>query len=189
MTRPTGHNVVAHFGSPEQAREALESLGRAGFEADKLSLVGREAEEVSSDPDTRLRDLEVTAEVGKKAATGGAVGTVLGALAGAAAFVIPGIGPAVGTGIFAALAAGGIAGGAVGGMVGGIGSMDLSESWELTFQEALRGGKALVAVHADSGDEAREAATVLEKEHPEKVELLDADGNPLPGEAGGTPTE
>ncbi|MEA2716475.1 MAG: hypothetical protein QOI99_792 [Actinomycetota bacterium] len=180
MSRPTSHNVVATFGSPEQAREALEGLSRAGFDADKVSLVGHDAEEVASDPDTRLRDLEVTGEVAKKAATGATVGTVLGALAGAAAFVIPGVGTAVGTGIFAALAAGGIGGGAVGGMVGGISSMDLSESWELTFQEALRGGKALVAAHAESDEEARRAQEVFEKEKPEKIEHLDADGKTRP---------
>ncbi len=181
MSGPTSHNVVATFDAPEKARDALESLSRSGFDADKVSLVGQEAAEVASDPDTRLRDLEVTGEVAKKAATGGIVGGVLGALAGAAAFVIPGVGPAIGTGIFAALAAGGIAGASVGGMVGGIASMDLSESWELTFQEALRGGKVLVAAHAESDDEAREAVEVFEKEQPEKIEHLDADGNALAG--------
>jgi hypothetical protein len=180
VSRPSDHNVVATFATPEQAREALEGLGRAGIEADKVSLVGRDAEEVASDPDTRLRDMEVSAEVGKQAAKGGTVGTVLGALAGAAAFVIPGIGPGIGTGIFAAMLAGGIGGGAVGGMVGGIGSMDLSENWELTFGDSIRGGKVLVAVHAGSEDEARQAAEVLEKEQPEKVELVDAEGNVTP---------
>jgi hypothetical protein len=177
VSRPSEHNVVATFATPEQARDALEGLSRAGFEADKVSHVGRDAEEVASDPDTRLRDLEVTAEVGKKAIAGGTVGTVLGALAGAAAFVIPGIGPGIGTGIFAAMAAGGIGGGAVGGMVGGIGSMDLSDSWELTFQDALHGGKVLVAVHAGSDKEAQQAADALEKVGPEKLQLVDAEGN------------
>ena len=65
-------------------------------------------------------------------------------------------------------------------MVGGIASMELSESWELTFQEALRGGKALVAVHVESDEEAQEAAEVLEKEQPGKIEHLDADGISLP---------
>ncbi len=179
MSRPTAHNVVATFDTPEQARDALEGLSRAGFDADKISLVGHNAAEVASDPDTRLRDLEATGEVAKKAATAGAVGSVLGALAGAAAVIIPGVGPVIGTGIFAALAAGGIAGGTVGGMVGGIASMELSESWELTFQEALRSGKALVAVHTESDDEAREAEEVLEKEQPETIEHLDPDGNSL----------
>ncbi|MEA2825611.1 MAG: hypothetical protein QOG43_50 [Actinomycetota bacterium] len=177
MSRPSDHNVVATFATPEQARDALEGLSRAGIEGDRVSLVGRDAEEVASDPDTRLRDLELPAEVVKQAAKGGVVGTVLGALAGAAAFVIPGVGPGIGTGIFAAMFAGGIGGGAVGGMVGGIGSMDLSENWELTFGDAIRGGKVLVAVHARSDEEAREAVEVLEKEQPEKLERVDVDGN------------
>ncbi|MEA2900608.1 MAG: hypothetical protein QOH36_495 [Actinomycetota bacterium] len=183
MTRPSDHNVVATFATPEQARDALEGLSRAGFDADKVSLVGRDAEEVASDPDTRLRDLEAPAEVVKQAAKGGVVGTVLGALAGAAAFAIPGIGPGISTGIFTAMFAGGIGGGAVGGMVGGIASMELSENWELTFGDALRGGKVLVAVHAGSDEEARDATEALEKEQPERIERVDAAGN-LPSDDG-----
>jgi hypothetical protein len=179
MSRPTAHNVVATFGTPEQARDALEALSRAGFDADKVSLVGHDAEEVASDPDTRLRDLDATGEVGKKAAASGALGSVLGGLAGAAAFAIPGVGPVVGTGILGALLAGGIAGGTLGGMVGGIASMELSESWELTFSEALRDGKALVAAHTDTDEEAQEAEKALQNEDPEKIEHLDADGNSL----------
>ena len=179
MSRPTSHNVVATYGTPEQARDALEGLSRAGFDADKISLVGHDAEEVASDPDTRLRDLDATGEVAGTAAKAGVVGGILGALAGAAAFAIPGVGPVIGTGIFGALAAGGIAGGTLGGMVGGIASMELSESWELTFQEALRGGKALVAAHAGSDEEAQKAVEALEKEDPEKIEYLDAEGNAL----------
>ena len=118
--------------------------------------------------------------MGKQAATGGAVGSVLGALAGAAAFVIPGVGPVIGTGIFAAMAAGGIGGGAVGGMVGGIGSMDLSESWELTFQEAPSGAEKCWWRCTPSPTRRPGRRTeVLEKEQPEKIEHLDADGNPL----------
>ncbi len=177
MTRPSDHNVVATFATPEQAREALEALGRAGIEGDKVSLVGRDAQEVASDPDTRLRDMEMPAEVAKQATKGGVVGTVLGALAGAAAFAIPGIGPGIGTGIFAAMAAGGIGGGAVGGIVGGIANLDLSENWELTFGDSIRGGKVLVAVHAGSDEEARQAAEVLEKEQAEKVQQVDAEGH------------
>jgi len=175
----TANNVVATFGDLEKAREALLALGRAGIEADKVSMVGRDVEEVASDPDTRLRDLDVTGEVGKKAIAGGTAGSVIGGLAGAAAFVIPGVGPAVGTGIWAAVAAGAAAGGAVGGMVGGVASIDLNEEWELTFQDALRGGKVLVAVHADDAEQAAQARRLLEEHGPEQVKDLDAEGLPV----------
>ena len=162
MTRPTEHNVVATFDNMKKAREAMEELGEAGIEANDVSLVGAEVEAAAGDPDTRVRDMEVTAEVGKKAILGGATGSALGALAGAAAFAIPGLGPAIGTGIWAAAAAGAMAGGAVGGMVGGVASMDLNENWELTFQDAIRGGKALVAVHAHDDAGAKKAEEILE---------------------------
>ena len=179
MSGLTANNVMATFGQMEQAREAVLALNRAGVEAEKVSMIGKDVEEVASDPDTRLRDLEVTGEVAKKAALGGAAGSVLGGLAGAAAFVIPGVGPVIGSGIWAAVAAAGVAGGAVGGMVGGVASIDLNDEWELTFQDALKGGKVLVAVHADDEEQAAEARRTLEEHGPEKVVDLDADGKPL----------
>ncbi len=179
MTRPSEHNVVATFDSMEKAREAMEDLGEAGIEANDVSLVGAEVEAAAGDADTRVRDMEVTAEVGRKAILGGATGSALGALAGAAAFAIPGLGPAIGTGIWAAAAAGAMAGGAVGGMVGGVASMDLNENWELTFQDAIRGGKALVAVHTHDDEGAKKAEEILDRSKPEKVEHLDSDGNQL----------
>ncbi len=181
MSGLTENNVVATFDHLDQAREAVLALGRAGIEADKVSMVGKQVEEVASDPDTRLRDLDVTGEVGKKAILGGTAGTVIGGLAGAAAFVIPGVGPAVGTGIWAAVAAGGVAGGAVGGMVGGVASIDLNDEWELTFQDALQGGKVLVAVHADDAEQATRARGTLEEHGAEKVVDLDAEGRPVEG--------
>jgi outer membrane lipoprotein SlyB len=179
VTRPTDHNVVATFENMTKARRAMEDLGDAGIEAEDVSLVGAEVEAAAADPDTRMRDMEVTAEVGKKAILSGAAGSALGAIAGAAAFAIPGIGPAIGTGIWAAAAAGAMAGGAVGGMVGGVSSLDLNENWELTFQDAIRGGKALVAVHAHDDPEAQKAEEALARSDPEKIEHLDSDGHQL----------
>ena len=179
MSGLTANNVVATFGDMEKARESVLALGRAGIEADRVSMVGRDVEAVASDPDTRLRDLDDTGEVGKKAILGGTAGTVIGELAGAAAFVIPGVGPAVGTGISSAVAAVGVAGGAVGGMVGGVASIDLNDEWELTFQDALQGGKVLVAVHADDAEQAAQGRRTLEEHGAEKVEELDAEGRPV----------
>jgi outer membrane lipoprotein SlyB len=179
VTRPSDHNVVATFENMTAARQAMEDLGDAGIEANDVSLVGAEVEAAAGDPDTRIRDMEVTTQVGKKAILSGAAGSALGALAGAAAFAIPGVGPAIGTGIWAAAAAGAMAGGAVGGMVGGVASLDLNENWELTFQDAIRGGKTLVAVHAHDDSGAKKAEEILQGASPEKIEHLDCDGNEL----------
>jgi hypothetical protein len=178
MTRLSKHNVVATFSDMEAARGAMTGLGRAGIEADRISMLGREVEDAAGDPDTRLRDMEVTGDVAKKAGAAGAAGSVLGAIAGAAAFVIPGIGPVLGSGIWAGVLAGGAAGGAIGGMVGGVGALSLQEL-DLTYQDALRDGKVMVAVAADDEDMAAKVRDAIEDEHPERVDLLDSTGQKI----------
>jgi hypothetical protein len=178
MTRITGQNVVATFPDLAKANEAALALSRAGIEANRVSILGREQEEAASDPDTRLRDMEATGEVAKKAGMAGAAGAALGALAGAAAFVIPGVGPVLGSGIWAGVLAGGAAGGAVGGMVGGVSVLSLEE-FDLKYQGVLREGKAMVAVAVDDEESASEARKQLEQENPDDIHMIDGQGHRL----------
>jgi len=175
MSGLTANNVVATFDRMEEAREAVLALGRAGIEADKVSMIGKDVEEVASDPDTRLRDMEATGEVAKRAGTAGGAGAALGMLAGAAAFVIPGIGPVLGSGIWAGVLAGGIAGGVIGGMVGGVGALSLEE-FDLKYQGVLRDGKAMVAVAVNDDAAVNRARELLEKESPEDIHMINGSG-------------
>ena len=175
MTRISGQNLVAIFPDLDKANDAALALSRAGVDADRISILGREQEEAASDPDTRLRDMEATGEVAKKAGAAGAAGAALGALVGAAAFVIPGVGPVIGSGIWAGILAGGAAGGAVGGMVGGVSVLSMEE-FDLKYQGSLREGKAMVAVAVDDDESATEARELLEKESPEDVHMIDGQG-------------
>ena len=175
MTRISGQNLVATFPDLDKANDAALALSRAGIEANRVSLLGREQEEAVSDPDTRLRDMEVTGEVAKRAGVAGGAGAALGMAAGAAAFVIPGIGPVIGSGIWAGMLAGGIAGGVIGGMVGGVGALSLEE-FDLKYQGVLREGKAMVAVAIDDDAEVAEIRELLEKEGPEDIHMIDATG-------------
>ena len=180
MTRITGENVVATFADLDKANDAALALSRAGIEADRVSILGRQEEEAASDPDTRLRDMEATGEIAKRAGAGGGAGAAIGMAAGAAAFIIPGIGPIVAGGIWGGLLAGGIAGGVVGGMVGGISGLSLEE-FDLKYQSVLREGKAMVAVAVDDDESAEEAQKLLEKEGPEDVHMIDATGQRIGG--------
>ena len=175
MARISGQNVVATFGDLGKANEAATELSQAGVEADRISILGREVEEAASDPDTRLRDMEASGEIAKRAGASGAAGSALGMVAGAAAFAIPGIGPVIGSGIWAGVLAGGIAGGVIGGMVGGVSGLSMEE-FDLKYQGALRDGKAMVAVAVDNDEEAHEIQQLLEKEGPEDLHMLDARG-------------
>jgi hypothetical protein len=175
MTRITGQNVVATFADLERANDAALALSRSGVESDRISILGRDKEEAASDPDTRLRDMEVTGEIAKKAGAAGAAGSALGIAAGAAAFVIPGIGPVLGSGIWAGVLAGGAAGGVIGGMVGGVGALSLEE-FDLKYQGALRDGKAMVAVAVTDDQAAADVRELLDKEGPESIDVLDSRG-------------
>lgn len=173
------HNVVATFPDMDKARVAMDALGRAGIEAEDISLLGRSVDEAKSDPDTRLRDLDATADIAKRTVAGAAAGGTLGALAGAAAFVIPGVGPVIGMGLLAAAAAGTAAGASVGGMVGGVAGFSLDESWDLTFQESIRDGRVIVAVHAADQDAVDKGADVLRKHDADRLEFVDGEGHKL----------
>jgi len=175
MARITGQNIVATFADLDKANDVALALSRSGVEADRVSILGPEQEAAATDPDTRLRDMEATGEVAKKAAIAGIAGTAIGALAGAAAFVIPGVGPVIGSGIWAGLLAGGAAGGAIGGMVGGVGALSMEE-FDLKYQHVLREGKAMVAVATDDDEAVDEVRQLLEKENPEDIHMIDGQG-------------
>lgn len=175
MAQITGQNLVATFADLDKANDAALELSQAGIEANKISILGAQQEQAASDPDTRLRDMEATGEVAKRAGAGGGAGAALGAVAGAAAFVIPGIGPVIGSGIWAGVLAGGIAGGVIGGMVGGISGLSLEE-FDLKYQDVLREGKAMVAVAVEDDAAADQARKVLEKEDPEDIHMIDGSG-------------
>lgn len=181
MAQVTGQSLVATFADLEQANDAALELSQAGIEANKVSILGRQQEEAAGDPDTRLRDMEATGEIAKRAGAGGGAGAALGALAGAAAFVIPGIGPVVGSGIWAGLLGGGIAGGVIGGMVGGISGLSLEE-FDLKYQDVLREGKAMVAVRVDDDEAANHVRKLLEKEGPEEIHMIDGSGERIGGD-------
>ena len=175
MAQITGQHVVATFPDLDKANDAALELSQAGIEANNVSILGAQQAEAASDPDTRLRGMEATGEIAKRAGAGGGAGAALGMLAGAAAFVIPGIGPVVGSGVWAGVLGGGIAGGVIGGMVGGISGLSLEE-FDLKYQDVLREGKAMVAVAVDDDEGAKQARKLLEKEGAEDVHMIDGSG-------------
>jgi hypothetical protein len=173
------HNVTAAFPGMEEARAALSALEAAGVESSEISLLGPRAEEAAEEADTRTRDLEATKDVGKKvavgAAAGSAVGGAAGFLAGLAAFAIPGVGPVIGAGVWAATIGGAVAGGSVGGVVAGVGSIDVSEAWELTYQ-SVREGRVVVGVHSDDAEEVERAEQVLQGLEPLSIHRFGSEG-------------
>lgn len=177
------YNVIATFRDPGQAREAVSALRNQHFDEDLISLLSRSDEKRVSQEVVRNEAEELPGEVAgssaKSAAAGGAAGGVAGLLAGAAAFAIPGIGPAVGAGIWAAagIAGGAAAGATAGGVAGGITKM-----WEGRYQDAVTEGSILIGVHHTDARMAEQAAGLLQRQGPDRVDFFDAEGKPIGGD-------
>lgn len=158
--RPAGHGSVATFERMDHARKAMDALQRAGIEARLIHLSGPGAERAAGHVDTTERDVRETSRIGSRAAIGAAIGTLLGAVVGGVigALVFE---PFAG-GFWGALVAGAIGGGAVGGVAAGVGSADLVEDVELTY-DGDGGGPVRVEVFSPEPDVAARAAEVLER--------------------------
>ncbi len=180
------YNVIATFRDSGQAREAVSALRNQHFEEEHISLLSRSAEARVSQEVSRneAEDLpgEVAGRSAKGAAAGGAAGGVAGLVAGAAAFAIPGIGPAVGAGIWAAagIAGGATAGATAGGVAGGITKM-----WEERYQDAVTEGSILIGVHHQDARTVEQAAGLLQRQGPDRLDFFDAEGKPIGGDDDG----
>jgi len=166
--------VAGVFHSPEAARKAAGELLLAGFVRDRLIVLypGSNHQQIQSIP------LSETEQPG----VGGAIGGVLGAALGAAGgfelgvwgtALIPGVGPVVAVGVAAAALLG--AGGLIAGVeLGGAGDRKATggvPADEVFFYEdALRQGRSVVIVLADSGDETHRAQALLAQMHAESID-------------------
>lgn len=150
-------DVVGAFPSLVAAREGMSRLGRAGVDADRVSLLGRNAEEAATDPDTRGRDQRVTEATGRRATTG----VVVGALAAAA--IALGVFALVGSGtraVWAGVLVAAVAGALLGGFIRAVALTDQTDDWEVTYDPEDR-GEVLVAVRAGSAEEGDKALELL----------------------------
>lgn len=158
--------LVAEFGSPEDARAAIEALEHHGIDGVEIG--------VPTPPETDRRqpaDRRTLLYVGDRAGKG----IVVGALVGAAIFAIVGVVFLVigwPLAVYGGLVLAGAAiGGTAGAFIGVERGVGMSEGWERTFHEPAA-HKVPVEVHASSAGEAATARRVLEERHP--VSIRDA---------------
>jgi hypothetical protein len=174
-------NVVACFSDINTAAEAIAFLERGGIDSARISLLGRDPEELATLEHTQLADDRETKHVARNAvlgtAAGAAIGGVTGFLSGLAAFAIPGVGPVVGTGVWIATFSGAAFGAGLGGNIAGVAALPVSDGWDLA--QHVRKGGALVGVHSDDQDEVNRATEILKDLHPARIGEFDAEGRPL----------
>jgi hypothetical protein len=153
--------VFGLFEDRAQLENAIDTLRTEGFRESDMSAL--------------LPDLQATRELAHEkhtkapegalagAATGGVLGGTLGLLVGIGALAIPGLGPFIAAGPIMATLAGAGVGGAVGTLTGTLVGLGIPEYEAKRYESFLNKGGALLAVHADDGDWAKKAKTVLDR--------------------------
>lgn len=104
--------------------------------------------------------------------TGGFAGGTLGLLAGIGALAIPGVGPFIAAGPIMAALSGAAVGAAAGGMVGALIGLGIPELEAKVYEERIKKGGYLVAVHVANGDQDKVTRDVLKRNHLEDISAV-----------------
>jgi hypothetical protein len=152
--------LIAEFGSPEDARAAIEALEHHGIDGVEIGVPAppRDARRQSVDRRTLLH---VGGRAGKGVAVGAVVGAVIFALVGVV-FLVVGWPVAAFAGL---VLAGAVIGGTAGAFIGVERGVGMSEGWEETFHEPRTGG-VRVEVHTTSSAEMARVRRVFEDRRP-----------------------
>jgi len=143
-----GSTVVGVFRDSDKARDAIEGLKDAGFDADAISILA---------PDKRATR-DIAAETGSHAAEGATTGAVAGGilgglggwLVGIGALAIPGVGPFIAAGAFATALGGAALGAGLGAIAGALVGMGVPEEEARYYEGEAKAGRTLVTVRAGS---------------------------------------
>jgi uncharacterized membrane protein len=140
--------------SHQQAEQIVNQLQTSGFPSDEISILLPDTEGKHDIGHVKATKAPEGATTG--AAAGGVMGGVLGLLAGIGALAIPGVGPFIAAGPIMAALSGAAIGGTAGGLVGGLIGLGIPEIEAKRYEEKLRAGNYLIAVHThDSKQEDR----------------------------------
>jgi len=150
-----------------QAEQVVEGLQRAGFPASEISILLPDNEGKHDIGHVKATKAPEGATTG--AATGGVTGGVLGLLAGIGALAIPGVGPFIAAGPIMAALSGAAIGATTGGIVGALIGMGIPEIEAKRYENKLKTGNYLIAVHYHDGDEKDRAQEIFKNAGAEDI--------------------
>ena len=158
--------LTAEFGTPGDARAAMEALENHGIDGLEITVLDGHGEQGRRSADRREL-VYISGRVGK--------GTALGAVVGAAVFgivgVIEGVAGAPAGVIVASVLLGVALGAAVGAFLGVERGVGMSEDWEKTFEEPAAATKPMrIGVYTNGNAETMRARHVLEHHRPLDIE-------------------
>ena len=150
-----------------QAEQIVERLQTAGFATSEISVLLPDNQGKHDIGHVKATKAPEGATTG--AATGGLTGGVLGLLAGIGALAIPGVGPFIAAGPIMAALSGAAIGATAGGVVGGLIGMGIPEIEAKRYEDKLKSGNYLIAVHTHDGDEKDRATAIFEEAGAEDI--------------------
>ena len=150
-----------------QAEQIVERLQASGFPAAEISVLLPDTGGKHDIGPVKATKAPEGATTG--AATGGVTGGVIGLLAGIGALAIPGVGPLIAAGPIMAALSGAAIGGTAGGIVGGLIGLGIPEIEAKRYEEKLKSGNYLIAVHAHDDDQEDRAKKIFEDADAEDI--------------------
>jgi len=153
-----------------QAGEAVDALRAAGFRSTDISALLPENEgtkDFAHEKHTKAPEGTATG-----AGTGAVIGGGLGWLAGIGALAIPGVGPLIAAGPIMAALSGAAVGAATGGIVGGLVGLGIPEIEAKRYEEKLKKGNYLVAVHTEESEDVDRAKKIFKNAGAEDVSTV-----------------
>ena len=134
-----------------QSEKIVDGLRAAGFSRNDISVLLPDksgARDFAHEKNTKMPEGATTGGV-----AGMGAGAVLGWLAGIGSLAIPGVGPFIAAGPIMAALGGAAVGGAAGGVIGALVGLGIPEYEAKLYDGKIRGGSALLSVHADNSDQ------------------------------------
>ena len=150
-----------------QAEQIVENLQESGFPASEISILLPDNEGKHDIGHVKATKAPEGATTG--ATAGGLTGGVLGLLAGVGALAIPGVGPFIAAGPIMAALSGAAIGATTGGVVGALIGLGIPEIEAKRYEDKLKSGNYLIAVHAQDGDAKDRAKEIFENAGAEDI--------------------
>lgn len=150
-----------------QAEQIIQDLQTAGFPVSEISILLPDNEGKHDIGHVKATKAPEGATTG--AATGGVTGGVLGLLAGIGALAIPGVGPFIAAGPIMAALSGAAIGATTGGVVGALIGLGIPEIEAKRYENKLKTGNYLIAVHVKDGDQKDQAKEIFESAGAEDI--------------------
>ncbi len=160
-------SIIGIANSHQQVETVLDDLQASGIPSADLSVLMPESggvPETGTVKTTKAPEGATTGAVG-----GGVVGGTLGLLAGIGALAIPGVGPFIAAGPIMAALSGAAIGATTGGVVGALVGLGIPELEAKVYEDRIKKGGYLVAVHVTEGGDQAAIRDILKRNQLEDI--------------------